>query len=1160
MSENKEQQHVNQENRVKREFAISTFAVNNRTSVFVLTFMILILGIMTYSQMARESFPEIKQPEIYIGTIYPGNSPVDIENLITRPIERELKALTGVDEITSTSIQDYSTILVSFDFTVPVEEALQDVKDAVDKAKQDLPNDLDADPDVFELDFSNIPIMNVNLYGDQSMEELRDYAEYLQDKIENLSEVKEVEITGLIEQEVNILVDVQKMESALITFMDIEAAFNQENISMSGGDLLTDGIRRNIRIVGEFPNVKSMENIVVKRQNGDIVLLKDIAEVEFGYEDRSSYARLEGQPVVTLDIKKQSGENIIAVSKKVNEIVDYAIAKKFPKDLSVIITGDQSRDTKIQVKDLENNIISGVILVVLVLLFFLGLRNALFVGVAIPLSMLMGILWLGTSGVTLNMMVLFSLILALGMLVDNGIVVVENIYRLRSEGMPLIQAAKEGTGEVAWPIIASTATTLAAFLPLMFWNDLMGEFMKFLPITLILVLTSSLFVGLVINPVLTSVFMKVKESDSKWFSKGFITTVLLFVALAFVFFLSAYLELGNNATLKSLGSACTLIVIMVILNKFILGPASKWFRNSFMPKFEAVYHKVLHKAVTGWTPLFVFLFALGLMIFSFMYYAGNDPKFVYMPDQDPRYINVFVEMPLGTDIDETNKLALAAEDIVKDVIEPYGGIVEASLAKVGEGTADPLEGVSIGESPYKARIIVYFYEFAKRQGISTPFIMEEIRAALKELPGAKYTLRSQPVGPPVGHPISVEVSGEDYEELIGVAEYIKDEMAKLNIKGVERLKTDLQSGKPELLIEVDRDATRRFGMSTIQIAAEIRTSLFGKEISKYKEGEDEYPIILRSDDETRYNLSKLLNRKITFQNTDTGRWLSVPISSVADVRYTSSYGSVKRKDLDRVITIYSNVLDGYNPTEIVNEYKEFVETLDIPEGYLVSFTGEQEEQAETMAFLGRALMISIFLIFLILVTQFNSLITPFIVLFSVLLSTTGVFLGLAIFKMPFVGFMTGIGIISLAGIVVNNAIVLIDYTNLIRERRRAELGLSDSERLPWEDVVYSIVKGGETRLRPVLLTAITTVLGLIPLAVGINVDFASLLSDFDPKFYIGGDNVSFWGPMSWTIIFGLIFATFLTLFVVPVMYLLSDKVKDLFLGIKRKRKLKRQAQ
>ncbi len=1146
-------------NKVIREFGLSTFAVNNRTSVFVLAFMIFIIGILTYSQMPRESYPEVLQPEIYIGTIYPGNSPVDIENLITRPIEKELKSLTGVDEMTSTSIQDYSTILVSFDFSVPVNEALQDVKDAVDKAKAELPSDLDTDPDIFELDLSDMPIMNVNLYGNQSIEQIRGYAEYLQDEIEALPQIKEVEIRGVLKQEVNILVNLQKMEASLITFGDIEGAFFQENVTMSGGDILTDGYRRNVRVVGEFKSIEEMENIIVKRENGDIVYLKDIAEVEFGYEDRESFARLNNIPVVTLDVKKQGGENIIKASNSINEIVDDAKANRFPKDLNVSITGDQSTATQSMVNDLENNIISGIILVVLVLLFFLGLRNALFVGIAIPLSMLMGILWLNTTGVTLNMMVLFALILSLGMLVDNGIVVVENIYRLHAEGLNLRKAAKEGAGEVAWPIIASTATTLAAFTPLLFWEDMMGEFMKYLPITLILVLSSSLFVGLVINPVLTSVFMKIENTHSFKITKKFLIPFLICIGLSFLFYSLAYMEVSAipNSTAKGIGSGFALIVIMMVLNKFILSPASHWFRNWFMPRNEKYYHKLLLWVVTGYRPLIVFGATIALLIGSINFYFGSDPEMVLFSDQDPQYINVFMEMPLGTDINETNRLTKLVEAKVNKVVEPYNDIIDAVLAQVGEGTSDPMDGVAIGDFAHKSRIMISFLEFNKRGGINTAYIKQEIRNEVVKVPGVKFTFGQQPVGPPAGKPVTIEIVGEKYEELSKIADNLKAELDALEIKGVEGLEIDLETGKPELLIDINRDATRRFGMSTIQIAADIRTSLFGKEISKYKLGEDDYPIVMRSEDVSRYDLDALLNKKITFQNVTTGQWLSVPISSVANVSYSSSYGSVKRKDLDRIVTISSNVISGYNPTEINNEYKEHIESMTFPDGYTISFAGEQEEQAETMAFLSMALMIAIFLIFLILVSIFNSLVSPVIVLLSVLFSTIGVFLGLAIFKMPFVVMMTGIGIISLAGIVVNNAIVLIDYTNLIRKRRRAELNLSEDDRLPWEDVIYSIVKGGETRLRPVILTAITTILGLIPLAVGINIDFGSLLTEFDAKFYIGGDNVSFWGPMAWTIIYGLVFATILTLFVVPVMYVLSDRAKDVVLGIRRKRKERR---
>ncbi len=1148
---------MNQQDQVKREFKLSSLSVDNKTSVFVLTIMIFIMGILAYNSMPRESYPEITQPEIYIGTVYPGNSPLDMENLITRPLEKEINGISGLKELSSTSIQDYSTIIASFDYDMDVKEALQEVKDAVDRAKQELPNDLDTDPDIFELDFSEFPIMNVNLYGNFTQEELRDYAEYLQDEIENLSEISEVEIRGLLDKEVIIEIDLYKAESMLIGFKDIEDAVFQENVTMSGGDLLTDGYRRNIRVVGEFKSIKDIENIIVKRENGDIVYLKDIANVYFGYEDRESFARLDGLPVVTLDVKKQGGENIIDASKKINEIIDHAVTEKFPKNLNVIITGDQSKQTITMVRDLENNIISGIILVVLVLLFFLGLRNSLFVGIAIPLSMLMGILLLNLSGVTLNMMVLFSLILSLGMLVDNGIVVVENIYRLLSEGYPIKRAAKEGVGEVAWPIIASTATTLAAFLPLLFWKDTMGEFMKFLPLTLIIVLASSLFVGLVVNPVLTFAFMKIDEGKSSYNNRRYWISVVIMTLLSFACYQIGYLELGNIKTLYALGSFIAFIVFMVLLNRFVLNAASHWFRNTLLVSLERIYDKAIRVVLKGYRPIFIFLGTIFLLIFSIMFYFKSDPEFVFFPEQEPQYLNVFIEMPLGTDIEKTNKLALQVEDSINKAIKPYNHIVEAVLAQVGEGTSDPSQGVSMGKSPHKARIMVSFLEFDKRGGLLTSKILQEVRSKVKNIPGAKIFADKDPVGPPVGKPINIEVSGEDYPTLTKLTENIKTDLTKLNIPGVEGLQTDLEDGKPELLIDINRDAARRYGISTVQIAAELRTSLFGKEISKYKDGEDDYPIILRISDKSRYNLSALVNKKITFQHMTSGRWLQVPISAVADVRYNSSYGSVKRLNMDRVVSIFSNLSEGGNANEIIAEYQSYLENYDLPPGYTIRFTGEQQEQEETAQFLSMALMVAIFLIFLVIVTQFNSLMSPFIILASVLFSTIGVFLGLAIFKMPFVVLMTGIGIISLAGIVVNNAIVLIDYTNLIRERRRKELNLTEEERLPLEDVYGSIVQGGRTRLRPVLLTAITTVLGLIPLAVGININFGTLLSEFDPKFYIGGDNVAFWGPMAWTVIFGLTFATFLTLVVVPVMYLLTDRFKDWLSGIRRIRKEKK---
>ena len=1128
---------------VLREFKLTTFSINNTTSVFLLAILIIVMGVGAYISMPRESFPEIVQPTIYVGTTYPGNSPKDIENLVTRPLEKKITTIPGIKSLKSTSIQDYSTIIVEFNLDKNVKDALQEVKDKVDKAKKDLPNDDLLETDVFELDFSDIPVMYVNLYGEFGNEELRKYAEYLEEKMEKFPEVSEVEIQGLIEQEVNIDLDPLKMEYLQVTFRDIEDAMNQENMTMSGGDLLSDGFRRNVRIAGEFTDVSEMEGIIVKREGGSIVYLRDIANVSFGFKERDSYARMNGQPSVTLAIKKQSGENIVNAATKVKEVVDYAINKKFPKDLKVNITGDQSKQTFEMVASLENNIISGVILVTLVLFFFLGLRSALFVGVAIPMSMLMGIVILAVSGITLNMMVLFSLILALGMLVDNGIVTIENIYRLRSEGMSLKDASKYGAGEIAWPIISSTATTVAAFAPLLFWKDLMGEFMKYLPLTLIITLSSSLFVALVVNPALTAKYLKTDEDE-----KAPTKTTWKFWVFCGVSLVVGVIFMVNGRTKTlygqtAIGTGLTTLAILAPLYRFVLKAMADYVMNVFLVKLENAYGRFLGFFLKGMRPVILFFSILILMVATQMWYFGSDPKVEFFPETDPRYLNVFIEMPIGTDIEDTDAMTKKVEAVVFDALKDDMDIVEAVLSQVGKGTADPMEGVDLGSNPHKARLNISFLEYQYRKGKSTWEIMEHIREKVREVPGAIITVDKDPTGPPVGYPINIEVSGEEYDQLIAVADKLKQQLEDLQVPGVEGLKIDLETGKPELNVYVDRENVRRYGISTAQVASEIRSALFGKEISKFKQGEDDYPIVVRYNPEARYDLSRILENKITYQNPSNGRFYQVPISAVASVEYASSFGSIKRLDMDRVITIYSNVLEGYNATEIVGQYKEYLSAISLPDGFTVKITGEQQEQEESSEFLMFAFIIALFLVFLIIVAQFNSVSSPFIIMFSVLFSTIGVFGGLATFNMPFVVMMTGIGIISLAGVVVNNAIVLIDYAKLLMSNRKAELDLPEDANLSGNELRQILVNTGKTRLRPVLLTAITTVLGLIPLAIGLNIDFIGLFTKHDPNFYIGGDNVAFWGPMSWTIIFGLTFATFLTLVVLPTMFLMVERGK-----------------
>lgn len=1121
-----------------REFKLSSFSVDNKTSMFVVMGILIILGVMAYRDMPKETFPEIVIPTVFVGTSYPGNSPVDIENLITRPIEKQLKGMSGVKEINSSSVQDYSSIIVDFNADVEVSKALLDVKDAVDRAKNDLPTDLDRDPNISEMNFSEMPIMNINLSGDFSPDELKRYAEYAQDEIEALPEISKVDIKGAQDREVRVTVDLQRLTATQVSFTDIEKAIAQENRTISGGDILTDEFRRNLRVVGEFKSPEELEEIIVKHEKGNIVFLRDIAEIEFDFEPRKSYARSEKLPVVSLDVKKRSGENLIIASDQIKEIIDHAKVHKFPPNLDVSIVNDQSRMTRLQLNDLENSIVFGVILVVLVLLFFLGMRNSLFVAIAIPLSMLTAFLLLSANGVTLNIMILFSMILALGMLVDNGIVVVENIYRLRQEGYPPVQAAKEGVGEVAWPIITSTATTLAAFVPLIFWDDIMGEFMKYLPITLIIVLASSLFVALVINPVLTAVFMKVQELRKKAKKRR---TLVMAMALAIIGLL-----LGLLGGFKLAQNLFIFAGMLVLLNVFLLEPGSIRFQNIILPKLEHAYHRLISFALRGWNPGFFLIGMVFLLIFSFIFLGARAPKIHLFPENEPQYVNVFIEMPLGTDIEKTNEVTWKLEGLVIDTLRNNWGVVEAVLANVGEGTADamsnPMDGVQQSVTPHRAKISVFFVAFEDRDGVQTSRLMENIRNCVQTIPGAKITVGKDAVGPPVGKPISLEVSGEDYEKLIQVTEDIQHYIESFNIPGIEALKTDLETGKPELIMKIDRKAARRFGVSTSQIASSLRTALFGKEVSKFKQNEDEYPIHVRLTDKNRYNLSDLMNLHITFKDQSDGKTVHLPVSAVAEVKYSSSFGSVRRKDLNKVVMLTSNVREGYNATEIVDRIKLEMEDFDLPAGYELRFTGEQEEQAKQMRFLSRALMIAVFVIFLIIVAQFNSLATPIIIMFSVIFSVIGVFLGIAIFRMDFIVIMTGIGIISLAGVVVNNAIVLIDYTDLVRERKRKELGLVDSL-LPDDEMIKCIIEGGKTRLRPVLLTAITTVLGLIPLAYGINIDFFELARNLEPHYFIGGDNVVFWGPMAKTVIFGLTFSTFLTLVIVPVMYLVVERMK-----------------
>ncbi len=1137
---------------IYKDFGLTNWALRNATTVLIFTGLISIAGLLSYISLPREAFPDVAAPEVFITVQYPGHSAEDIENLITRPIEKKLKKISGIDKITSTSQAGLAAIDVQFLFEVDPDQALREVKDKIDEATSDrnFPQDLPAEPHAQKLDFSELrPILNINLSGPFSSTELKRYAEYLQDRIEQLPEISAADIRGLQDKEVEVAVDLTALAAHNVSLQKVINAIRNENLTVSAGDLKEGGIRRTVRVVGEIERPEDLRRIVVKKARDKVTFLGDIAEVRFQDQEAQSFARQFGQPVVMLDVKKRRGANQIAAADKIRQILDDAQARYFPNNLQVSITNDMSQRTRQQVADLENNIISGVILVVVVLMFFMGFRNSLFVGVAIPLSMLISFAVLSFIGATLNMMVLFSLILALGMLVDNGIVIIENIYRYREEGYSPFEAARYGVGEVAWPIITSTATTLAAFLPLAMWPGIIGKFMKFLPITLIIVLASSLFVALVINPVFALRFMRLanpheaEHSSSgrslrKWWAIWLIGAVVFAGRWAV-----PTSEVFLRKFVTAAGMLMALAGLSVIAYHHAVLPAIRWFLRRGLPAIERRYERTLRFALRGHNPKWYFGGTVALLFISFALLRAFPPHIDFFPQTKPDQIFIYIEFPVGTDITVTDSLTRAIYRTIDAYFDERNldSAVTSIIEQVGEGTTDPRQGPAPGKTPHRAKIVIDFHEQKDEWGINTSEILNDIRARIGRYAGVKITVDKNQMRPPMGLPINIELIGDDYDQLLSTALDVKRYIDESHIPGIENLIPDVDKNKPELTLTVDREKAGRLGLSTAQVGDALRTALYGKEADRYLEGEDDYPINVRLKTQDRYDRRRLLDVPIVFRNQESGKLVSVPASAVLHEHPTVAFSRIKRRDLHRVINLSSNVLEGYRAPEIVRAIDQKLKEYPFPEGITYRMTGEQEEMKKNFAFLQRALLIAVFLIFLILVTEFNSVKQPFIILSTVILSLIGVLLGLVIFQMDFIVVMTMIGIIALAGIVVNNAIVLIDYANLTIERRRTEAGLAEDVPTPPHMLYESVVEAGKTRLRPVLLTAITTIFGMLPLALGLNIDFIGLVTDLNPHFYVGGSNVAFWGPLARAVIFGLTFATFLTLVIVPAMYMMWGK-------------------
>lgn len=1249
---------------------ITNLAIQNRVAVVVLTVLLSIIGLMAYASIPKESAPQIEFATIVVTTIYPGASPDDIESIITQEIEAEVAGINGIDELRSTSTEGVSTVIITFTPDVDVNDAKIDVRDAVDRAKAEFPTDVE-EPIVSELDSSEFPIININLAASYSLAQLRDVAEDLQDEIEGVPGVLEVDLIGGLEREVQVNVDLAALQGYNLTFNDVIDTIRGENANIPGGSIDIDRLNYLVRIDGEFDDPAEIENLVVTAPGGTPVYVRDVASVTFGFKDRASYARLEvlqteteegdwvpvanahDLQVITLIVKKRPGENILDTVAGVRAAVDTA---SLPSGTEVTYTGDMAEEIEIMIQDLENNIISGLIFVISVLLFFLGVRNATLVGIAIPLSMCLSFIVFAAMGQTLNFIILFSLIIALGMLVDNAVVIVENIYRYREEGHDRWTAAKKGTGEVGMAVAASTATTVAAFAPMLLWPGIIGKFMSYLPLTLIVTLSASLFVALVINPVVTGYLVRLEGEASPKRSRGFKR-----VAYVLVGFTGLVVLLTNW---KTFVFAAIAIPTLYLLHTRVLDPIARRFQHQTVPRMTAGYRRFL-----GWmlerdyTPKRALLrntFALGSFTVGFLllilgafvgslsqaggmlltvpggllllvgilgivfhaletaflggrttvrvglWFGGivavlivllllagrieqpgviggmlflpgvialtgllgvffgkgrtgiltdNRARLltstlallvaipalfmvaptgvVFFPDTDPNQVQINLKAPLGTNIEESNRIAGIAFGRIRGLLDEN----EAARAN----TRDILTGVGTGgdilfgggaASPENSRITLSMVDYEDRAEPSS-VTLRRIRDELQGVPGTEISITKDQNGPPTGAPVNIEIAGEDFGRLVAIAQGFKerlqrgatqpDESGVPPLAGLVDISDNLNTGRPELQVDIDRERAARFGLSTSQIAQTVRAAINGIEASTFRDGKDEYDITVRLQAEDRASLEALRSLTILHEGAQ------IPLVAVADVRVGSGLGSVTRLEQERVVTVTGEAAEGTNPNELLGRVQAFLaeDVAALPPGYTVRYTGESEEMAESFGFLTTALLIGIALISLILIAQFNSVTNPLIIMIATGLSLVGVLLGLILTRTPF-GLFTFIGIISLAGIVVNNAIVLIDYIEQLRARG--------------EDKVEAIIDGGATRLRPVLLTSFTTVIGLVPLTFGINIDFVGLVTDLDPNFQFGSENTQFWGPMGTAIISGLTFATFLTLVIVPVMYSTFDSI------------------
>ncbi len=1076
---------------------VSDFAVRHRVSVMVLAVIILIFGIYSYISLPRESEPDITIPYVFISTSYKGVSSSDIETSITIEIEKKLKGIEGVKKISSISAEGISSIVIEFVTGTDIDTALEKVRNKVDEAKNELPTDLENDPSVFEVNISEMPIVVFSLSGTCGNQCLKRIADEIQDEVETIPGVLDVEMVGALEREIRVEVLPEKLAYYGVPIMSLQHVVTSENQNVSGGSIRLGDGRYQLRVPGEFTTPDEIFGLVVGMHEGEPVYLKDVAHVVDGFKDEETRSRLNGHEAINIAVKKRAGENIIRITDQIDEILER-LKPAWPEGTNITKVMDKARDIRNMVADLENNILSGLVLVVVVILFALGIRNAVLVSLSIPFSMFLSFIVLQAMGITLNMVVLFSLTLALGMLVDNAIVIVENIYRYMEQGVTRVKAAMKATSEVAWPVIGSTVTTLAAFSPMLFWGGIMGEFMKYLPLTLIITLSSSLFVALVINPALAAFFMRLKgvapaQPDSEDFRGG-----------------------EKPVELK--------------------GPVL------------SVYSWVIRRALRHRTVAILTSF-LALIVFVqiWMLVVGIEKPLEFFPHVDPRGMYINLDMPEGSNIDYNDRLVKqvemrvngvsneAIEDPSIDSEELYSRSYEFDehLTREDKKYLSPSDlenieyiyakvvafpsGGSAFEPMAPNNVGVQFIDLEDRKEPSS-VTLEKVRTRVRDIPGAKVTVSETEHGPPTGAPINIEISGADFNILGRIAREIRQEVE--NVPFVEDVRDDYVEGTPSIQVNVDRQKAAMFGLSTDTIGVALKTGYKGTDVSTYREEDEDYDITVQLSDPNRRVMDVLRELLIP---SPSGKL--VPLSTIADVEYAGGLGDITRINNERVVTVKANVDETQIPGPVARaQAEELLSGISLPPGYDIRFTGEFEFQKESEEFLSKAFLVAIFLIFFVLVSMFNSVTQPFIIMTAVILSLGGAFLGLVVIRSPFGIIMTGVGVISLAGVVVNNGIVLVDYINKLRERGHS---LEDA-----------IIFGGATRLRPVMLTAVTTILGLLPMVTGVSYDFHVW------EISWVNESTQFWRSMAAVVIFGVMIATFLTLIIVPALYSSLDSLRS----------------